>query len=68
MQPPINATSLSQKLSDTIIIDNVIEDIEGTPIKAPLHPLLRQLQAMASTLSNSVPLGDRLTQPFSFIQ
>ena len=55
--PPINATSLSQKLLDTIIIDNVIEDVEGTPIKAPPHPLLRQLQAVASILPNSIPLS-----------
>ena len=30
-----------------IIIDNVIEDIEGTPVKAPLDPLLKQLQVAA---------------------
>ena len=44
MPPPINATSSSQKLLDAIIIDDVIEDIEGTPIKALPHPLLRWLQ------------------------
>ena len=47
LPPPINATFSSQKLSDAIIIDNVIEDIEGTPVKAPLHPLLKQLQVGA---------------------
>ena len=66
MQPPINATSLSRKLLDTIIIDNVIEDVEGTSIKAPLCPLLRQLQAMASTPSNSIPLGVKTDLPNLF--
>ena len=44
MPPPINATSSSQRLSDAIIINDAIEDIEGTPIKALPHPLLRWLQ------------------------
>ena len=44
MPPPINATSSSQTLSDAIIINDVVEDIEDTPIKALQHPLLRWLQ------------------------
>ena len=55
--PLVNAISLSQKLLDIIIINDVIEDVEGTPIKAPPHPLLRQLQAVASMLPNSIPLS-----------
>jgi len=50
--PPIHATSSSRKLPNTIMIDYDI-DLEGTPIKTPLHPLLRQLQAAASRCSVS---------------
>ena len=60
---PDHATSSSQKLLDAIIIDDVVEDIVGTPIEAPPHPLLRWLQVAASTLPNSIPLSVKTEDP-----
>ena len=66
MQPPINATSLSQKLSDTIIINNVIEDVEGTPYQSTSASSVEAVASNGFHTFQFHPLGVKTDPPNLF--